>query len=52
MEYLARSQHLLQQGTFVADVLWFVGERSPEASQYTFPVVPAGYTYDLVNADA
>lgn len=51
MNYLARSQHLLQQGRFVADVLWFGGERSPESAQYVFADVPAGHTYDLVNAD-
>jgi hypothetical protein len=51
MDYLARSQYLLQQGTFVADILAFVGERTPEAAQYTVPGVPSGYTYDLVNAD-
>ena len=51
LDYMARSQFLLQQGTSAADVLCLVGERSPEASQYTLPKVPAGYTYDLVNAD-
>ena len=29
MTYIARSQFLLQQGRFVADVLYFVGEASP-----------------------
>jgi hypothetical protein len=32
-------------------VLYFTGERSPEPSQYAIPVLPAGYNYDLVNAD-
>lgn len=51
IDTLARTGFLLRQGTFVADVLYFTGERSPDASQYAMPVLPAGYTYDLVNAD-
>ncbi len=48
---IARSQFLLRQGTYAADVLYFIGERSPDPSQYAMPVLPPGYTYDLVNAD-
>lgn len=51
LSYLQRSQYLLRQGTYVADVLYFTGERSPDASQWAIPVLPAGYNYDLVNAD-
>ncbi len=51
IDYLKRSQFLLRQGTAVADVLYFTGERPPDSSQYAIPVLPAGYTYDLVNAD-
>ncbi len=67
MEYLARSQYLLRQGTYVADVLYFVGEQSPNQAEYVRPDVspdanpkigqvfdpkmPAGYNYDLVNAE-
>lgn len=51
IDYLARCQYLLQQGTPVADVLYFVGERTPEAAQYTIPTMPPGVTYDLVNAE-
>ena len=29
MRYLARCNHLLQEGRFVADVLWFIGEDVP-----------------------
>ncbi len=50
--YLARTQELLRHGTYVADVLYFTGLRSPEPSQYAQPVLPVGYTYDLINADA
>jgi hypothetical protein len=48
---LARTGFLLRQGTFVADVLYHIGERSPDSSQYAMPVLPAGHTYDLVNTD-
>lgn len=67
MDYLARAQYLLRQGTYVADVLYFVGEDSPNQAeyvrpqvspdtnpkigQYFDPQVPAGYQYDLVNAE-
>lgn len=51
LDYLARSHFLLRQGTFAADVLYFSGERSPDPSSYAMPVLPAGYTYDVVNTD-
>jgi hypothetical protein len=50
--YLARCHFLLRQGTYAADVLYFTGENSPNTSEYAMPVVPAGFSYDLVNADA
>jgi len=50
ISYLTRSQYLLRQGSFVADVLYFTGERPPSADQFAMPVLPAGYIYDLVNA--
>lgn len=51
IDCLARSQFLLQQGTYAADVLYFTGERAPDPSSMALPVLPAGYTYDLVNSD-
>jgi hypothetical protein len=51
LDTLARTHFLLQQGTFVADVLYFTGERAPDASSFAMPVLPEGYTYDLVNTD-
>ena len=51
LDYLARAQFLLRQGTYVADVLYFVGERPPDVAQMAMPVLPAGYNFDLVNAD-
>lgn len=67
MTYLARSQYLLRQGTYVADVLFFTGEETPyqaeyarpdvspdsnpKIGQYFDPQIPPGYQYDLVNAE-
>ncbi len=52
--YLARSSFLLQQGHFVADVLYFYGEDSNVTAIFgaKSPDVPAGYNFDFVNADA
>ncbi len=51
IETVTRTGFLLRQGTFAADVLYYTGERSPDPSQYSMPVLPAGHTYDLVNTD-
>ena len=67
MQYLTRSQYLLRQGVYAADVLFFVGEESPNQAEYVRPDVspdsnpkigqyfephmPPGYSYDLVNAE-
>ena len=52
--YLARSSYMLQQGTFVADVLYFYGEDSNITALFGAkpPDIPAGYDFDFVNADA
>ena len=52
--YLARSSYLLQQGKFVADVLYFYGEDSNITALFgnKSPEVPAAYNFDYVNADA
>ncbi len=52
--YLARSSYMLQQGRFVADVLYFYGEDSNITALFgdRLPDVPEGYGFDFVNADA
>jgi len=52
--YLARSSYMLQQGKFVADVLYFYGEDSNITALFgnKTPDIPAGYNFDYVNADA
>jgi hypothetical protein len=51
--YLARSCYMLQQGKFVADVLYYYGEDSNITALFanTGPDVPAGYNFDYANSD-
>jgi hypothetical protein len=52
--YLARSSYMLQQGRFVADVIYFYGEDNNITSLFgnELPDIPEGYNYDFVNSDA
>ena len=51
MDYIARSQFLLQQGRNVADVLVFTGESSPNTA-FLFPEIKSlGYDYDLIGSN-
>lgn len=49
--YLKRSNYLLQQGTYVADVAYFIGEDAPKMTGITQPALPAGYSFDYINAE-
>ncbi len=51
--YLARNSFLLQQGRFVADVVYFYGEDSNITAEFADgdPDVPKGYNFDYINAD-
>lgn len=48
MDYIARSQYLLQQGKNVADFLVFTGEASPNNAFLIPEIKAAGYDYDLI----
>jgi len=54
LNYLARCQHLLRQGRFVADACYFVGEGTskfvPERNAIQ-PALPYGYNFDGINAE-
>jgi hypothetical protein len=54
MTYLARSCYMLQQGKFIADVVYFYGEDNNITALFNdkLPDIPEGYNYDFVNADA
>lgn len=51
--YLSRCQYLLQQGTFVADVCFYLGERPPTLAppKYIVPSLGPGYDCDYSNSD-
>ena len=53
-DYLARSSYLLQQGKFVADVVYYYGEDNNITSLFgnKLPDVPKGYNYDFINPHA
>ncbi len=52
--YLARSSYMLQQGKFVADIIYYYGEDNNITALFgtKLPDVPEGYDFDFVNADA
>ncbi len=55
LKYVARCQSVLQQGRFVADVLYYYGEASPQdmpTPQAMRKIVPEGYDYDGCDAHA
>ena len=51
MDYLARSQYMLQQGKNVADVLVFTGESSPNIGFIKPEIKAMGFDYDLIGAN-
>jgi hypothetical protein len=51
LKYLARCQYLLQQGLFVGDVLYFVGEHAPISMPLHPELKANGYDYDGCSAE-
>lgn len=51
LAYLARCQHLLRQGRFVADILYFSGEAIPNFVLLDRKPIE-GYDYDVIDAHA
>ncbi|RZK98962.1 MAG: glycoside hydrolase family 2, partial [Pedobacter sp.] len=51
IQYLKRSNFMLQQGQYVADVAYFIGEDAPKLMGVTDPALPNGYSFDYINAD-
>ena len=49
--YLRRCNFLLQQGRYVADVAYFIGEDAPKMTGVCDPELPQGYSFDYINAD-
>lgn len=53
-DYMARSSYLLQQGRFVADIVYYYGEDNTITGLFGhgLPAIPSGYEFDFINADA
>ena len=53
-DYLSRSCYMLQQGRFVADIVYYYGEDNNVTSLFSHehPAIPAGYAYDYINSEA
>ncbi|MGY5354132.1 glycosyl hydrolase [Wenyingzhuangia sp. IMCC45467] len=52
INYLKRSQYLLQQGLTVADVCYFKGDEAVSGVPDTYSILPKGYVGDVVGTDA
>lgn len=51
VNYLKRCNLMLQQGKYVADVAYFIGEDAPKMTGVTDPSLPQGYSFDYINAE-
>ncbi|MEO6916661.1 MAG: glycosyl hydrolase, partial [Chitinophagaceae bacterium] len=51
IQYLKRCNLMLQQGKYVADVAYFIGEDAPKMTGVRDPELPKGYAYDYMNAE-
>jgi hypothetical protein len=49
--YLKRCNLMLQQGLYVADVAYFIGEDAPKMTGICTPKLPEGYSFDYMNAE-
>ena len=58
LRYISRCQTMLQKGMFVADLLYFTGENSPQQAPgladlaQLDPLPPPGYDWDTIDADS
>ncbi|MDR1764035.1 MAG: glycoside hydrolase family 2 [Dysgonamonadaceae bacterium] len=50
-DYLRRSDFMLQQGNYAADVAYFIGEDAPKMRGIEDPKLPKGYSFDYINAE-
>jgi hypothetical protein len=51
VKYLKRCNFMLQQGQYVVDAAYFIGEDAPRINGVTDPELPGGYSFDYINAD-
>lgn len=50
-DYLRRCNLMLQQGSYIADVAYYIGEDVPKMTGETKPSLPRGYSFDYINAE-
>ena len=50
VDYLTRNQYMLQQGEYVADVLWYYGDHF-ERPPFDLDYFPKGYRFDYLNKE-
>ncbi len=50
-DYLKRCNYMLQQGRYVAQVAYFIGEDAPKMTGVCDPELPAGYSFDYINGE-
>ena len=51
IQYLKRSNFMLQQGNYIADVAYFIGEDVPKMTGICDPSLPKGYSFDYINSE-
>ncbi|RYY37834.1 MAG: glycoside hydrolase family 2 [Sphingobacteriaceae bacterium] len=51
VKYLKRTNYILQQGLYVADVAYFIGEDAPKMTGVQDPALPKGYSFDYINGE-
>ncbi|MFD0766172.1 glycosyl hydrolase [Mucilaginibacter lutimaris] len=51
LKYIKRCNMMLQQGQYVADVAYFIGEDAPKMTGITDPELPKGYSFDYINGE-
>jgi hypothetical protein len=51
IRYLKRTNFMLQQGTYEADVAYYIGEDVPKMTGICDPSLPAGYSFDYINSE-
>lgn len=51
IDYQRRCMYMLQQGKPVNDVCYFIGEDAPKLVGARNPEIPAGFSYDYINAE-
>lgn len=51
IDYLKRCNLMLQQGLYVADAAYFIGEDAPKMTGICDPALPKGYSFDYINGE-